>query len=142
MIVYAICFLFHRHPSLDAAMRALPPNAQIEAGLNVIGANRSTKIGTFTHIVRREDDVESVAAASGKIAEASSTSQPILIQEEASASLRYQDLVHLKKATKMASTVTNFMKLVSKTIASIHALEGNREEAVNSMRRLLETRLA
>lgn len=33
---------FHSHPCLDAAMRALRPNAQIKAGLNAIGASRQT----------------------------------------------------------------------------------------------------
>ena len=74
--------VFYNHPSLDAVIIAILPNAQIEAGLKEVEATRASfsPPQTSSKKRRREEGIESVAAALNKVAETSSTPQPIVVQ--------------------------------------------------------------
>ena len=136
--------VFHNHPSLDAVVRSIPPNAQIEAGLNEIDANRPSipPAQTSSRKRRREDGIESVAAALGKIAETSTSPQPIVIQDSASVAATDPNIMQLERASKMASTVTRLMELEGKIMSSINSLATDNMASSDNTRLLLENRLA
>ena len=65
-----------------------------------------------------------------------------MIQESTSAAATDHNLIHLERATKVASTVTSLMALESKIIGSIDSIPNDSTESVTSTRILLENRLA
>ena len=135
---YMLCVLYN-HLILDAVIRALPPSAQIEAGLNEIEATRASIPApkTFSRKRRRKDDIEAVTAALSKIDKTSSTSQPMMIQESNSADVTDHSLIHLERATKVPSKVTSFMALESKINGSIDSFPNDSTESATSTRILL-----
>lgn len=111
------CVLYG-HPSLDAVVRTIPSNEQIKAALNNIKANKRMPVPATSRKRRRADSLESMAATIGSMAEASSSTQPIVVQDRVAALADDATLINLETATKVTSTVTCMKALKRKIIVS------------------------
>ena len=149
----SLCYMhcvFQRHPSLDAVIRALPETAQIEA---VIGDNEDSRQScppgqrTSARKRRRDEGLSSVARAISKMAESSTSPQPIVIQDRSAATACDPEMMQLERATnfvvfKTESTVTQLMELESQILVRIDALSSSvLDETSNSKKCVLESRL-
>ena len=126
----------------NTEVRGIPPNTQIEAVLNEIEASRSSipPVQTSSR-KRREDGIESVAAALSKMTETIKTPQPIVVQDSGSLTAPDTSIIQLERATKVASTVTSLMELERKIVNSIQSLASDSIEPPTNTRRLHETGL-
>lgn len=138
-----LCSVFRNLSSLEAVLRALPANTQIAAEVGDLDKNRSHKPTdqSSARKRKREEVIQSVAAAIYKMAEMSSSPQLILIQE-ARSSLD-SNIMGIENSTKLSSPATSLMEIEAKN-PTIQSIQGNEfdpsyYETVN--RQLLERRL-
>ena len=101
----SLCYMhcvFQRHPSLDAAIRALPETAQIEAAFGEIEDSRQScfpEQRTSARKRRRDEGLSSVAREISKMAESSTSPQAIFIQDGSAATACDPEMMQLERAT-------------------------------------------
>lgn len=137
------CVLYN-HPSFNSVVRAISSNAQIEAGLNDIDMNRSSVplVQVSARKRCRKDGITSVAAALSKIAETSTSQQPIVFQDSSSVPKTGPNIMHLESATRLVSAISRLTYVESKHTGGIDSIPLEKIDPAKNTRWLLKNRLA